>query len=347
LSRPHVFAVEDTAVQVRWRRGRDGRPGVHDFAGLEPGRRHWLRVPELGGAIVLARTLEAPGAELSRFATINDVHVGCDHFGMLRRMMEPEADVPHAVRCLRSAVADALAWGARLVVVKGDLTHKSRPGEFELVGEVLGGLSVPVAVVPGNHEVKPGRPAEPQPGLARHGLHLVHGVEVVDLPGVRVVLADTTIPDKDHGRIAHLSHDIVRRAARAPGAVVVGLHHNLQRHRVTTIWPPGVPGPESDEFLRALRAANPRTLVSTGHTHRHRRAVREGITVTEVGSTKDYPGTWTGYVAYEGGLRQVVRKVSDPSVLPWIEHTHRAVGGLWGLYSPGRLSDRCFTVTWH
>jgi predicted phosphodiesterase len=342
-----VFAVEDTAVQVRWRRGRDGLPGVHEFRGLEPGRRHLLRVPELGGAPLLARTLPAPpGAELARFATINDVHVGCTYFGLRGRMQEPPADVPHAVRCLRSAVADALVWGAELLVVKGDLTHKCRLGEFAAVGEVLGAVPVPVAVVPGNHEVKPGRPAEPQPGLARHGLHLVHGVEVVDLRGVRVVLADTTIFDRDHGRIAHVAADIVRRAARAPGAVVVGLHHNLQRHRLTTIWPPGVPGPEADAFLRALHAANPRALVATGHTHRHRRDVREGVTVVEVGSTKDYPGTWTGYVAYEGGLRQVVRKVSDPSVLPWNEHTRWAVGGIWGLYSPGRLADRCFTVTW-
>ena len=342
-----MFAVEDTAVQVRWRRGRDGQPGVRDFTGLAPGRRHVLRVPELGGARLLARTMPAPpGAELSRFATINDVHVGCTYFGFRHGMEEPPAEVPHAVRCLRSAVDDAIAWGAELIVVKGDLTHKSRPGEFAAVGEVLGGLAVPVAVVPGNHEVKSARPAEPQPGLARHGLHLVHGVEVIDLRGVRVVLADTTIPDRDHGRIAHVAGDIVRRAARAPGAVVVGLHHNLQRHRLPTLGPPGVPGPEADAFLRALHAANPRCLVATGHTHRHRRDVREGLTVVEVGSTKDYPGTWTGYVAYERGLRQVVRKVSDPSVLPWTEHTRWAVGGIWGLYSPGRLSERCFTVTW-
>ncbi|MEO7556617.1 MAG: metallophosphoesterase [Acidimicrobiales bacterium] len=339
--------MEDNAVQVRWRRGPDGRPGVADFTGLRPGRRHVLRVTALGGRRVLARTLPTPpGVELSRFATINDVHIGCTYFGLLHAMHEPAHAVPHAVRCLQSAVADAIAWGAELLVVKGDLTHMSRPGEWATVGEVLGNLRVPVVVVPGNHEVKPGRPSEPQPGLARHGLHLVHGVEVIDLRGVRLILVDSTVAERDHGRIAHVADDIARRAERAPDSVVVGMHHNLQRHHVRTLWPPGVPGAESAEFLRKLHAANPRSLVTTGHTHRHRRAVQEGVTVTEVGSTKDYPGTWTGYVVHEGGLRQVVRKVSEPSILPWTEHTRWAVGGLWGLYSPGRLRDRCFSVAW-
>ncbi len=334
-------------MQVRWRRDRNGRPGVRDFAGLTPATRYVLRVPELDGRRVVARTLAAPpGAETARFATINDVHVGATSFGLWLQMHEPPAAEPHSVRCLRSAIADALAWGAELIVVKGDLTHRSRPAEMAMVGEVLAGLPVPVAIVPGNHEVKPDRPAEAQAGLGSHGLHLVHGIEVIDLPGVRVVLADSTIEDHNRGRIDHVADDIVRRAARAPGSVVVGLHHHLQRHRVPMFWPPGVPRPEAERFLRALHQANPHSLVSTGHTHRHRKAVREGVTVTEVGSTKDYPGTWTGYVAYEGGLRQVVRKVSDRSVLPWIEHTRWAAGGIWGLYSPGLLSSRCFTLTW-
>ena len=43
---------------------------------------------------------------------------------------------------------------------------------------------------------------------------------------------------------------------------------------------------------------------------------------------------------------QVVRKVSDPSVLPFIERTRHGAAGIWGHYSPGRLDARCFTLTW-
>ena len=68
--------------------------------------------------------------------------------------------------------------------------------------------------------------------------------------------------------------------------------------------------------------------------------------VTEVGSPKDYPGTWGGYVVHEGGIRQVVRRIAEPDVIAWTEYTRRAVGGVWGLWSPGSLSDRCWSHTW-
>ena len=38
--------------------------------------------------------------------------------------------------------------------------------------------------------------------------------------------------------------------------------------------------------------------------------------------------------------------ISDPSTLPWLEHTRRAAMGAWAHWSPGRLDDRCFTLPW-
>ena len=68
--------------------------------------------------------------------------------------------------------------------------------------------------------------------------------------------------------------------------------------------------------------------------------------MTEVGSTKDYPGTWTGYVVHEGGIRQLVHRVEEPSCLAWTDRTRRAFGGVWRWWSPGTLADRCFTIPW-
>jgi Icc protein len=68
--------------------------------------------------------------------------------------------------------------------------------------------------------------------------------------------------------------------------------------------------------------------------------------VTEVGSTKDYPGVWAGYKVFEGGIIQLVRRTSDPDVMAWTEATRRAVNGQWRRWSPGRMADRCFTVDW-
>ena len=70
------------------------------------------------------------------------------------------------------------------------------------------------------------------------------------------------------------------------------------------------------------------------------------VVVTETGSPKDHPGTWTGYVVHEGGIRQVVRRVARPDVIRWTERSRRAAGGAWGVWSPGRLTDRCWDLPW-
>jgi hypothetical protein len=82
-------------------------------------------------------------------------------------------------------------------------------------------------------------------------------------------------------------------------------------------------------------------MISSGHTHRHRRRHVGPLVLTEVGSPKDYPGTWAGYVVHEGGIRQVVRRVSGAGLLRWTDYTAGAAVGLWGLWSPGLLGHRC------
>lgn len=68
--------------------------------------------------------------------------------------------------------------------------------------------------------------------------------------------------------------------------------------------------------------------------------------MTEVASTKDFPGVWAGYTVYEGGLTQTVRRSLDPDAMRWTEYTRRAVGGVWGLWSVGTLADRCLVLDW-
>jgi hypothetical protein len=124
------------------------------------------------------------------------------------------------------------------------------------------------------------------------------------------------------------------------------LHHQLQRWRWPTFYPPGVAGPQARALLDELVATNPDTIVASGHTHRHRRRRYGPLELVEVGSTKDYPGTWTGYAVHEGGIRQVVRRIESGPVIAWTEGTGRSIGGIWGRWSPGRREDRCFTHGW-
>jgi 3',5'-cyclic-AMP phosphodiesterase len=335
-----VFSVEDTSAQLV--RG----PELVEVTGLAPGSVNTVEAPD-GSEVQVATLALPPGPELFRFAAINDLHLGARKFGFLNRMEErPAPAEPHPVRCARSAIADALAWGAQLLMVKGDLTHESRHREWALVGELLAGLPVPVAVIPGNHDAGPEAIDEARPALAVHGLHLVHGVEVLDLPGLRLVLVDSCTPFHKSGTLVGRAEVVLRLAARTKAPVVVAMHHHLEPHAVPVMLPRGIPHHEGRAFLDALATVKPNSLVTCGHTHRYRRHQHGPVTMSEVGSTKDYPGAWSGYVVHQGGIRQVVRRVSSPDCLDWLEYSGGAVGGLWRLWSPGRLQDRCFSLTW-
>jgi 3',5'-cyclic-AMP phosphodiesterase len=295
------------------------------------------------------RTLPAPpGPELFRFATIGDLHMGEGRtFGVLPTVRDhggpDDAPVP---RCVRAAIGELRAWGAELLVVKGDLTHHAAIDEFEQAAEVMGEAGIPAVATIGNHDVR-GDFDDGRPVMAAAGVELVvDGIAVRDVPGLRIVVVDATTPGRHPGSFRRVGPAVLEAAASAGGPVVVALHHQLQRWPVPTHWPPGVLGPDSGRFLRALAEANPAALISSGHTHRHRTRTVGSTLLTEVGSPKDYPGTWAGYAVHEGGIRQVVRRVAAPDAIRWTESTKRALFGIWGRWSPGTLGDRCFTHVW-
>jgi len=86
---------------------------------------------------------KAPATGL-RFAQISDTHIGFDK--------PANTDV---IGTLRTAVARIAAEPnpPAFVLHTGDLTHLSKPGEFDTVQQVLAELSVPVFYVPGEHDV--------------------------------------------------------------------------------------------------------------------------------------------------------------------------------------------------
>jgi predicted phosphodiesterase len=331
-----------------------GGPGAVTFEGLAPATTYELTVtgPGLPRRLVQRfSTLAAPpGALLHRFATINDLHIGERRFGMTSSIEDvfplPKGWETYSLRCARAALDEALAWGAQAVVVKGDLTRDGEPVEFREAGQLLASLPVPVEVTLGNHEFHDKR-TEPWPLLAESGIEVGREPWARDLPGIRVILGHTWRRDSRWGRMeARQRRQIAELAAAAPGAAFVALHHHPQRWRVPNQYPPGIPGPAARALLDALTEANPATIVTSGHTHRHRLHRHGSLLAAEVGSTKDYPGTWAGYAVYEGGIRQTVRRVAATEAISWTEGTFWAMGGLWGRWSPGRLEDRCFSHSW-
>jgi predicted phosphodiesterase len=330
-----------------------GGPGALTIAGLAPATRYEVT---LSGAGVPSSTVAhfttlacPPGTPRLRVATLNDIHIGEGTFGVFGTMEDPSplpaGTEPHAMRAARAALAEAVAWGAEVVIVKGDLTRTSEDAEFHEVGRLFASSPIPVMAVLGNHDVHPGSDG---PGvLATHGLSVATEAVATDLPGLRVVLGHSPSPVTKRGIVEDdQRRRVVQLAGAAEGAALVVFHHQPHGTPLSRCYPPGIDRRSATDLLDALAEANPATLVTAGHTHRHRARRHGPLIITETGSPKDYPGTWTGYAISDGGIRQVVRRVAAPDVIRWTEVTGRAMGGVWRRWSPGTLDERCFTHPW-
>jgi Icc protein len=369
-----VFAVEDTSIQLVWRDLDPGRVALtarvqHEAAfhtsgaestvtaggllaqGLKPGTTYELELrheDEIVHRQLVTTLTSPPGEELYRIAALNDLHLGCAWFGPFGAMREELADDadPSSVRCAHAGVGAALAWGADRIVLRGDLVHRGDLSDWRAVRALLDRIDVPVDIALGNHEtsVRPWR-TDLAAGLDTIGVELEGPVRKRELPGTDLLLTDTAVAHIDPGVINHVSAEILEAAASSRPTVLM-THHNLERRREAFTMPRGVPFGAAGPFLDRLAEVSPATLVSSGHTHRHRRRLHRTVPVVEIGSPKDYPGVWCGYVIYEGGIRQVVRRITDPECIGWTERTRTSLGGIWGWWSVGSLSDRCFSHPW-
>jgi 3',5'-cyclic AMP phosphodiesterase CpdA len=381
-----VFALDDRSMQVVWgdappgpvhvvvesvgsSRGGTGRvrhggylpggggPGGLVVDGLGPATTYRVTVtaggaPGSGGASAAwagrRRTLAPPPGELlCRVATVSDVPLGANRFGLLPRLRDRSGLAePPPLRCARHALAEASAWSPDLLVVKGDLTDHGWHQEWSLAQRLLTEVRVPVVVATGNHEWSQRREVVAPAPLQDAELTWPEPLHVVDLPGLRVVTVDSSRDSDTRGTFANALPDLLDALAESDRPALVCLHHALDRWPVATKYPAGVPWREAQGALEAIARVKRDVLITAGHTHRNRRRQAGPLVVTEVASTKDYPGVWAGYAAYEGGIVQTVRRTLHPAALGWTEQTRRAVAGVWGHYAPGRLADRCFSHVW-
>jgi 3',5'-cyclic AMP phosphodiesterase CpdA len=232
------------------------------------------------------------------------------------------------------------------MVVKGDLTEHGRSHEWRALAPLLQAVPVPLAICPGNHDVRSSRRRSPQEELGSDGLACADPVDVVDLPGIRVVTVDSTNPEHSPGTLRHSLPDLLDALAEADRPALVCLHHPFEPLPVPTQYPVGIAWPESRHALAAIRRAKKDVLISTGHTHRNRRLRFGPLVQAEVAAVKDYPGVWAGYAVHEGGIRQVVRRITSPAAMGWTEYTRLTFAAVWKPYAPGLRRHRSFVWRW-
>ena len=72
-----------------------------------------------------------------------------------------------------------------------------------------------------------------------------------------------------------------------------------------------------------------------------------GVPSIEVGCVKDFPGSWAEYEVYDGGVLQIVHRISAPEALAWSEQCrvlYADFGVDYAAYALGRLDDRCLAI---
>jgi 3',5'-cyclic-AMP phosphodiesterase len=286
--------------------------------------------------------------------TVNDVHFGETECGRIddasRRSdhptLEPGAP-PYPEVMNRAAVAEI----AELSIRRGDRQGRPVAGRH---GRRMGGVRGVLPHAPSATGCT-WSAATTTPTAARTRTRATSGFE---LPGLNVALVDTAIPTRTTGALGehqlgwiddHLA-DVARAGERA---IVMGHHQQ---------WIPGADGherrhddyfglsPDASDELDAVLARHTTALGYTaGHTHRHRvrRMAVSGLPSVEIGCVKDFPGTYAEYRVYEGGVMQVVHRISAPEALAWSERCrvlYRDFGIDYVAYALGTLADRCFTI---
>jgi 3',5'-cyclic AMP phosphodiesterase CpdA len=241
-----------------------------------------------------------------------------------------------------AAVHEIAAIRPDAVIVKGDLSRDGTDDEWAAFEACYrGAFGDRLYAVRGNHD-------------AYRGQTLYSGDQWIDLPGLSVALLDTTIAGSTTGRIGAEQFEwLDDRLADAGRTILLGHHQQ---------WVPAGDGtasrgfdyfgldPDSSDALDTLCARRPAVIAyAAGHTHRHRvrRMAHSGLPSIEVGCVKDFPGTWAEYRVYEGGVMQVVHRISDPEALAWSNRCrvlYRDFGVDYETYAMGHLTERCFVL---
>jgi 3',5'-cyclic-AMP phosphodiesterase len=216
----------------------------------------------------------AHGAGSLRFAQISDTHIGFDK--------PANSDV---VATLRTAIAkiNADPEPPAFVLHTGDLTHLSKPAEFDTLQQVLSELSMPVFYVPGEHDVLAdegksylarfgkGTQGEGWHSFDREGVHFIGLVNAVNLkPGGLGALGSE--------QLEWLEKDVTRLSSSTP--IVVFAHIPLW-----SVYPEWGWGTEDAERALSYLKRFGSVSVLNGHIHQVMQKVEGHVTFHTAMST--------------------------------------------------------------
>jgi 3',5'-cyclic AMP phosphodiesterase CpdA len=194
-------------------------------------------------------------------AQVSDMHIKAG--GKLSyRVVDTESSLARCIRALES-----LPQRPDAAIFTGDLTDFGRPEEYGNLRGLLAPLSMPVFLLPGNHDEPQNlRAAFPSHAYLRQSERFVD-FAIDDFP-LRIVALDSTVPRESGGalRDAQLTW-LDATLAAAPGKpTIVALHHPPFSTGIGHMDRMGLADPAS---LEAVIARHPQVeRVIAGHVHR-------------------------------------------------------------------------------
>jgi 3',5'-cyclic AMP phosphodiesterase CpdA len=226
------------------------------------------------------------------FVQISDSHIG----------FNKEAN-PEPVKTLQLAIdkIGALPQKPSLILHTGDITHLSRPAEFDTAAQILGGLPAEVHYVPGEHDT------QDEGGgklfLERHGKHTqgdgwysfdqegVHFIALVNVMNFR----QGSMPSLGGEQLKWLADDL--RAVKTSTPVIIFAHIPLW-----TVYEPWGWGTADGAAALALLRTYGSVTVLNGHVHQVIQKVEGNITFHTARGTA-YPQPTPGSAPAPGPMK--------------------------------------------
>ena len=172
------------------------------------------------------------------------------------------------------------------VLITGDLTDHGVPAEYEAFRELLGTISLPVHVLPGNHDdARTLREAFGGTPYIRAASADGRCYYRVDYPGLRLLCCDSSVPGRHDGelgteQLAWLDAEL----SRDPDVpAIVALHHHPVPSGIAVM--DTLMLADSAALSGVLLRHPPLTRVLCGHLHRPMTAMFAGSLLTSAPST--------------------------------------------------------------
>lgn len=243
---------------------------------------------------LLGRPARAEEAGFS-FVQISDSHIG----------FAKDAN-PDVAGTLQSAIAQigALPRRPAMALHTGDVSHLSKPAQFDTAAQIIGAGGLDVHYVPGEHDVLEDstRPfvarfqAREKQGVAEGACYSFdqHGVHFIGLNNVTDLKAGG-LGRLGEAQLAWLADDLAGRAASQP--IVVFAHIPLW-----TVYAPWGWGTEDSERALALLRRFGSVTVLNGHIHQIMQKV-EGSVTFHTGRSTAFPQPAPGAAASPGPMK--------------------------------------------